>query len=95
MVAEGDCGNSEKGSVNVGRMSKADKEKEYDKLAELLKGTSATRLQDALIKTERVALRMTLTDKTKLEEMANRCGLSATELVTRLIDFAWDKFKGE
>ena len=76
-------------------MSKADKEKEYDKLAEMLKGTSTTRLEDLLIKTERVALRMTRTDKTKLEQMANRCGLSATELVTRLLDFAWEKFEGK
>ena len=77
------------------KTSKADTAKTYDKLAELLKGTPTARLQDVLLKSERVALRMTLTDKTKLDTLAKNCGLTATDLVTRLIDFAWDKLKGK
>ncbi|MEI6236612.1 MAG: hypothetical protein WCT04_26440 [Planctomycetota bacterium] len=77
----------------MAKKDKAETKKLYDELAERLKGTSPERLQDALIKTKRVALRMTRTDKTKLDELAKKCGLTATELVTRLIDFAWDKLK--
>ncbi|HLX62419.1 MAG TPA: hypothetical protein VKX17_14170 [Planctomycetota bacterium] len=79
----------------MAKMSKADKAKTYDKLAGLLKRTSPERLEDVLTKTERVALRMTRTDKAKLDELVKKCGLTATELVTRLIDFAFETLKGK
>jgi hypothetical protein len=81
--------------VEKTKTDKAETAKLYDKLAELLKGTSTNSLQDALVKSERVALRMTKTDKTKLELLAKKCGLTVTDLVTRLNDFAWDKLQGK
>lgn len=68
--------------------------KTYDILEEQLKNSRLERLNDALKKTERVALRLTRSDKMKLDFLATRCGLTATDLLTRLIDFAFEKLEG-
>lgn len=74
------------------KTGQTDKEK-FDRLAELLKGTSPERLKTLLVKSESLTIRLTPTDKAGMERAAKHCGLTLTDYLTRLHYFVWDKLE--
>lgn len=72
----------------------AGQREKLDRLAELLKGTTPARLRTAIVKSESLTIRLTLSDKTSMEQTAKHCGLTLTDYLTRLHWFAAEKLEG-
>lgn len=60
------------------------KKERLDRLAELVKRIPPERMAKALIKSERIMIRVSLADKEGIERMAAACGLTVTDYLTRL-----------
>ena len=62
--------------------------RDLDKLAKLVKHVSPERLRTALVKDERIALRVTALDKSDIERMASHYGVNVTEYFLMLHELA-------
>jgi len=63
-------------------------EAKLDELAEILRDVPHDRLRGVLTKDQAVTIRVTSTEKEEMKQAATRYGLTLTEYVSRLHDFA-------
>ena len=69
--------------------------KGYDRLAKILKGVPPKKIREALVKSEAVTIRLTLSDKTEMQQAAKACGLTLTDYLIHLHHFAVKRLKGD
>lgn len=66
-----------------------------DRLASVMRSIPPERLRSALVKDERIQVRVTASEKADMQQTAKNCGLTLTEYLTRLHHLAGEQLEDE
>jgi hypothetical protein len=67
----------------------------YDRLVGILKSVPPDKLREALVKTEAITIRLSMSDKTGMQLASKACGLTLTDYLIQLHHLVAEKLQGE